>query len=279
MSISWATCAPPWPSTPAGATLARRSVPVVPVASRLLSGSARWVWHDGGRSLSLAPGVLLLARPGMVDEYRWDERRSTRHGYVHFSVTPEPDDPPLLPPMNEPGPLPTLLRYLFWLAGDPVRPGPRRAPRMSSASSCGRSSMGRCPTPSHCPNRPPSPPPWTTCDGSRRWRCGRSARRARRGGRHLASASGPAVPARDGLDAVTALELRPAGPRRVAAGTQQPQRHPDRPRLRLRRPAALLAPVPGLVRRGTPDIPPLRRHSVAARRGRAAAVGPPARHR
>ena len=110
---------------PAGATFGPRVCPSYELVW-LLSGSARWVWHDGRRSLSLAPGVLLLARPGMVDEYRWDERRSTRHGYVHFSVTPEPDDPPLLRPMNEPGPLPALLRYLLWLAEEP---GPAWAER------------------------------------------------------------------------------------------------------------------------------------------------------
>lgn len=83
----------------------------------LMSGSARWVCHESGADLLLEPGVLLLVRPGMCDEFRWDDNRPSRHGYVHFTI-----DPPT--PVNDialtqltaaPGPLAGLLDYLLWL--------------------------------------------------------------------------------------------------------------------------------------------------------------------
>lgn len=37
-------------------------------------------------TVALAPGTLLLTRPGMTQTYRWSDRRSTKHGYVHFRL-------------------------------------------------------------------------------------------------------------------------------------------------------------------------------------------------
>jgi AraC-like DNA-binding protein len=83
----------------------------------LLGGSARW--EAAGRPAQrLAPGQVLLAPPGVVDRFRWDENGSTRHGYVHFRV-PGHDGHgwPLVRTMTPEDPLDGLLRYLLWLAG------------------------------------------------------------------------------------------------------------------------------------------------------------------
>ncbi|MFI7061269.1 AraC family transcriptional regulator [Kribbella sp. NPDC050124] len=107
---------------PPGSTYGPRVVPSYELMW-LLSGSVTWVWHTdkagGRRELELVPGMLLLTRPGMRDEYRWDERRPTRHGYVHFDIDPAPVLPPLVRPVAEPGPLAGLLQYLLWLADEP----------------------------------------------------------------------------------------------------------------------------------------------------------------
>lgn len=107
---------------PPGATFGPRVVSSFELVW-LLSGSVTWVGHTdevGSRQeLQLVPGMLLLTRPGMREEYRWDERRATRHGYVHFDIEPAPVVPALVRPVAEPGPLPGLLRYLLWLAEEP----------------------------------------------------------------------------------------------------------------------------------------------------------------
>jgi AraC family transcriptional regulator len=59
------------------------------------------LWEVGGVTLPAPPGTLLLGRPGMRDHFRWDPRRRTRHGFVHFQITaghatlPPPDTWPL----------------------------------------------------------------------------------------------------------------------------------------------------------------------------------------
>lgn len=46
------------------------------------------VWTVDGVEHPAPPGTVTLARPGMVDGYRWDPRRESRHGYVHFTCDP-----------------------------------------------------------------------------------------------------------------------------------------------------------------------------------------------
>jgi AraC-like DNA-binding protein len=83
----------------------------------LLHGSATWTW--AGRSEQLVPGSLLLARPGMSDEFRWDCTRSTRHAYVHFGLDSAHEavgEWPLVRHLAPDDLLAGLFRYLLWLA-------------------------------------------------------------------------------------------------------------------------------------------------------------------
>jgi AraC family transcriptional regulator len=82
----------------------------------VISGSCRWTGDE--RKLDLAPGQLLLIRAGTRDTFEWAADRSTRHGYVHFTV--EPHAPasgwPLCQPMTGAGsPLDALCDYLIRL--------------------------------------------------------------------------------------------------------------------------------------------------------------------
>ncbi len=87
----------------------------------LMSGSARWDANDQP-TRHLVPGQVLLAPPGVVDQFRWDEKTSTRHGYVHFRLPNHSGERwPLLRTMTADDPLDGLLRYLLWLAGAPAR--------------------------------------------------------------------------------------------------------------------------------------------------------------
>lgn len=44
------------------------------------------VFISDGREHAAPAGTVILARPGMTDGYRWDARRGSRHGYVHFTL-------------------------------------------------------------------------------------------------------------------------------------------------------------------------------------------------
>ncbi|QDP96008.1 helix-turn-helix transcriptional regulator [Microlunatus elymi] len=60
----------------------------------LIEGTADWRVRDAaGLSwrTSLPPGSIALARPGDRDQFGWDPRRRTRHGYVHFRLANHPD--------------------------------------------------------------------------------------------------------------------------------------------------------------------------------------------
>lgn len=84
----------------------------------LLSGSVRWIWHDTGDEMTLEPGELMLIRPGIRDEFRWDPDRPSRHGYVHFTLKTPMDGmhyAPLTRATVPPSPLNGLLEYLLWL--------------------------------------------------------------------------------------------------------------------------------------------------------------------
>jgi AraC family transcriptional regulator len=85
----------------------------------LLSGSA--IWDCDGVRLELAPGTLLLIRPGMRDLFTWDQGQSTRHAYIHFSVTSadqlRADAPwPVTRTLGIEDPMAALCRYLLWLS-------------------------------------------------------------------------------------------------------------------------------------------------------------------
>ncbi|QZY30446.1 helix-turn-helix transcriptional regulator [Nocardioides coralli] len=89
----------------------------------VLRGSARWTVtdsHGGARELDLRPGSLALARPGMVDVYRWDDLRPSAHAFVHFEVdhatAADPETWPLTRPFAGHAPLEALCRYLLDLA-------------------------------------------------------------------------------------------------------------------------------------------------------------------
>jgi AraC-like DNA-binding protein len=68
------------------------------------------------------PGDLLLIQPGAEDEFRWDPRMPTRHGYVHFRTEADPLGWPLLRNAQLAAPLGGMLDYLVWL-GDEQAPG------------------------------------------------------------------------------------------------------------------------------------------------------------
>ncbi|MGN9809324.1 helix-turn-helix transcriptional regulator [Micromonospora sp. BQ11] len=97
----------------------------------LLSGEARWTWRHAGRhgALTLRPGELLLARPGLHDEFRWSGHRTTHHGYVHFTLPAgaEPVDWPWRRRLTEHDPITALLRYLLWVGGHHGATHPRIA--------------------------------------------------------------------------------------------------------------------------------------------------------
>ncbi|WP_188187261.1 AraC family transcriptional regulator [Nonomuraea sp. SYSU D8015] len=82
----------------------------------LLRGSATWQWDDV--LLPLAPGKLLLVRPGMRDSFHWDPHTPTRHAYVHFTLTGHtPADWPLVRDLTgRPDPMGGLCQYLLWLS-------------------------------------------------------------------------------------------------------------------------------------------------------------------
>ncbi|GLW11717.1 hypothetical protein Misp01_68450 [Microtetraspora sp. NBRC 13810] len=86
----------------------------------MVTGTARWRRLDVPDERELAPGDLLLVRPGMRDEFAWDARSPCAHGYVHVSISPEVDTGgwPLVRPTAAPSPLAGLLSYLLWLADE-----------------------------------------------------------------------------------------------------------------------------------------------------------------
>jgi len=68
----------------------------------LTEGSA--TYQTGERIHEIAPGDLVLARPGFREHYAWDTGQFTRHAFFHFSIDaiprhwPEPDDWPIFHP-------------------------------------------------------------------------------------------------------------------------------------------------------------------------------------
>ena len=86
----------------------------------MISGTATWL--VAGQEIPAPPGTVLLARPGMRDAFRWDGRRSTRHGYLHFELAGEVPDHatwPLVRTLPEEDILRPLFRHVGWLLGRP----------------------------------------------------------------------------------------------------------------------------------------------------------------
>jgi AraC-like DNA-binding protein len=83
----------------------------------MLRGEARVTFDEG--DLPLAPGHLLLVPPAVRHAFVWDQRRASRHGYVHFE--PRSGGRQLaagelrIRPMTVDDPLTGLCAYLLWL--------------------------------------------------------------------------------------------------------------------------------------------------------------------
>ncbi len=81
------------------------------------------VWRVDGRDIPAPAGTLLLARPGMRDEYVWDPVRSTRHGFIHFRIVrrgvglPPESEWPLARALGDDDIIRPLFRHLAWLRG------------------------------------------------------------------------------------------------------------------------------------------------------------------
>ena len=86
----------------------------------MLAGTATWLVED--REVQAAPGMVLLACPGMHDAFRWDRRRTTVHGYLHFELVGEVPDHrnwPRWRVLPEEDLLRPLFRHVGWLLGQP----------------------------------------------------------------------------------------------------------------------------------------------------------------
>lgn len=68
---------------PAGATFGPRTIGDFELVW-IVDGDATWTVD--GVAHAAPPGTVTLARPGMRDSYAWDQRRDSRHGFVHFSL-------------------------------------------------------------------------------------------------------------------------------------------------------------------------------------------------
>lgn len=108
---------------PAGATFGPRTLHDFEFVW-IIRGSA--VWSCGDRTETLVPGMFQLLQPGMRDHFRWDADQITRHGFVHFTVSPMPADaddwPVIRRTVQDDDPLPALFSYLLWL-GNAEQPG------------------------------------------------------------------------------------------------------------------------------------------------------------
>jgi AraC-like DNA-binding protein len=82
----------------------------------MLRGQAVFVTAAG--EVPLPPGRLLLVPPGVRHSFTWDQRRASRHGYVHFrpELVGVRDAPTIRSrTMTEHDPLAGLSAYLIWL--------------------------------------------------------------------------------------------------------------------------------------------------------------------
>lgn len=99
---------------PAGAQLPTRVIDDYELVW-MLRGRARVVRDDDEPGLVLVPGRLLLVPPGVRHGFVWDPRRTSRHGYVHFSTTATMPTDLDVRQMTPDDPLAGLCAYLLWL--------------------------------------------------------------------------------------------------------------------------------------------------------------------
>lgn len=103
-------------SYPAGATFGPRTIGDYEFVW-IVDGEV--VWTVDGVDHAAPPGTVTLVRPGMRDSYRWDQRRDSRHGFVHFSLdlagaeAPPAAAWPLLRRYGDDSVVPPLLRHLL----------------------------------------------------------------------------------------------------------------------------------------------------------------------
>ena len=110
---------------PPGATLAKRTIDDHELVWPL---QGRAVFSSNSGDTALAADELLLVPPGLPHSFSWDPRRTSRHGYLHFSLGPaDAHTQPLTRRMGEQDPITGLLRYLLWLGTEPPGWRPRAA--------------------------------------------------------------------------------------------------------------------------------------------------------
>ncbi len=63
----------------------------------ITDGQVEWTPRPGV-TIPAPAGTVVLGQPGMVDAFRWDPKRQTRHGFFHFLVH---DEHSVLPPLTE----------------------------------------------------------------------------------------------------------------------------------------------------------------------------------
>jgi len=103
---------------PAGANFGPRTIGDFELVW-IIDGDVTWI--ADGVEHPAPPGTVTLVRPGMRDSYRWDAKRDSRHGFVHFSVDlsgadcPPPEQWPLLRRYGADSVVPPLLRHLLRL--------------------------------------------------------------------------------------------------------------------------------------------------------------------
>lgn len=108
---------------PAGAHLAPRVIDDHELVW-MLQGSATFLAQ--GQQWQLGYGDLLVVPPGVEHAIHWDERRTSRHGYVHFAVGRRHRHAvPTLHRAGQRDPVDGLLQYLLWLGGGTAEWEPR----------------------------------------------------------------------------------------------------------------------------------------------------------
>jgi len=103
---------------PAGAVLPTRVIDDFELVW-MVRGRARLTTATGDRPLG--PGALALIPAAVPHGFAWDDRRPSRHGYVHFDVSMLAGPPPAAPtvvPMTDHDPLAGACAYLLWLGRD-----------------------------------------------------------------------------------------------------------------------------------------------------------------
>lgn len=213
----------------------------------IMHGSAEWQYAHQARELR--PGQLVLVQPGMRDHWQWDRRQPTMHGYVYFNLSASKHAEhrrtwPLVRPTGEDDPLPAMLRYL-------LRLDVTSSDDLATAAELVRFVLvlfGRGPNEDSAPVLPAALE--SVVDHVyRAWAPSGVARAVSLAELAAAATVSTRAPLqglprpvrRRASHRVRAVAPRPRGDPAVA---ERPADHRDRPIVRLRRPGALLAPVP-----------------------------------